>query len=45
VCVEVQFSCCGKGCYCQGFPRDRNDGVMCKVAIMDYSVGGAFGGS
>jgi hypothetical protein len=25
-----------------GLLRDRKDGVMCKVGIMNYSVGGAF---
>jgi hypothetical protein len=23
-------------------PRDRKDGVMCKVGIIDYSLGGVF---
>jgi hypothetical protein len=25
-----------------GLPRNRKDGVMCKVGIIDYSVGGVF---
>jgi hypothetical protein len=25
-----------------GLPRDRKDEIMCKVGIIDYSMGGAF---
>jgi hypothetical protein len=40
--LVLKFSHCRIKFYCQGLPRDRKDGVMCKVGITDYSVGGVF---
>jgi hypothetical protein len=38
----MQYSYCGRRCYCQGLLRHRKDGVTWRVGIVGNSVGGVY---
>jgi hypothetical protein len=44
MCVQVKFSHCSGGYYCQELQRGRKEGIMCKLGMIDCSVSSYCGG-